>query len=358
MNTVKNKMSWIILVLGLMISNLVVAQKGDGFVLEGNITGLKDGSKVYLLKNHGSDTARQTITKNGNFTFKGTVKNEAAFFYINIDTTELKNGNVANAFILENKLIRVNGSTTEWPTIKVAGSEAQDDYSNLIGLYKEIKAKSADKTLAENLNAMYKEFIKARPNSLYVSDLILKCESFLKIKGMHEAYNNLTPRAKKSQFAIDLKAYLEDKKNEIEIGKPAANFRGKTPDGKDLSLTEVVKKGKYTLIDFWATWCKPCMEEIPNVKKAYDAYHAKGFNVIGVTNDYSMNAWKNTIAKGGMPWFHVMGEENSKKINSIYGIIGIPATFLVDSNGILIAQGLRGEDLLEKLEELFGSKMK
>ncbi|MEX0272741.1 MAG: peroxiredoxin family protein, partial [Flavobacteriaceae bacterium] len=135
------------------------------------------------------------------------------------------------------------------------------------------------------------------------------------------------------------------------IGSKAPEFSGPNPDGKQISLAEV--KGKATLIDFWAAWCRPCRAENPNVVKVYNKYHDKGLNVIGVSLDRNAEAWKKAIADDGLEWNHVSHVAYFEDpIAKLYNIDAIPAAFLLDENGVIVAKNLRGPALEEKVSEL------
>jgi len=134
----------------------------------------------------------------------------------------------------------------------------------------------------------------------------------------------------------------------LAIGAKFPDFEAKDLDGKPLSPGNY--KGKVLLVDFWATWCNPCVYELPNVIKAYTKYHDKGFEVIGISLDQEESRLKNFIKEKGMAWpqyFDGKGWEN--KIAQKYGIQSIPATFLLDGEGKIIAKNLRGEALDEQL---------
>ncbi len=139
----------------------------------------------------------------------------------------------------------------------------------------------------------------------------------------------------------------------MQIGKAAKDFESMTPDGKKLTLHDVVITGKYTLIDFWASWCGPCRAENPNVVNAYKTYHDKGFNILSVSLDTKTENWKAAIAKDGMPWNHVSSLLGWKEpAAELYGVHAIPQNVLLDSKGVVVATNLRGEALLEKLKQL------
>lgn len=130
------------------------------------------------------------------------------------------------------------------------------------------------------------------------------------------------------------------------------NVVTKDLQGKTTSLENVVENGKnkYVLLDFWASWCGPCMGEMPHLKKAYEAYHHKGFEIYGVSFDNSAEDCSRAVVRVDLPWIHTMG--NDKAAND-YGVNSIPSNFLIDcKSGKIIALNLRGEAVAEKLAEL------
>lgn len=140
--------------------------------------------------------------------------------------------------------------------------------------------------------------------------------------------------------------------NLIPVGSEAPDFTQPTPDGRQLSLSSL--RGKVVLIDFWASWCKPCRMEMPNVKRVYDQYKGKGFEILGVSLDREKGAWTQAIAQDGLPWKHVsdLAFWNNAAAQQ-YGVSSIPYTVLVDKDGKVLGKNLRGPALEEKLAEVF-----
>ena len=151
---------------------------------------------------------------------------------------------------------------------------------------------------------------------------------------------------------IDIKS-KQQAQGRTAIGAQAPEIALLTPDGKPIKLSDF--KGKITMIDFWASWCKPCRMENPNVVKVYNKYKSKGFEIFGVSLDQNGDKWVEAIAQDGLTWKH--GSELKFWQSSFvpaYNLDGIPMTYLLDENGVIIAKGLRGAELEAKLQEIFG----
>jgi thiol-disulfide isomerase/thioredoxin len=140
-------------------------------------------------------------------------------------------------------------------------------------------------------------------------------------------------------------------------GQKMIDFKQNQPDGSLVSFSSF--KGKYVLVDFWASWCGPCRAENPRVLKAYNKYKDKGFTVLGISIDSKKDKWEKAISEDQMPWIQVSDLKGSKnEIAVYYGIHAIPSNYLVDQNGVIIGRNLRGKDLEDKLEVLLGTKSK
>ena len=140
-------------------------------------------------------------------------------------------------------------------------------------------------------------------------------------------------------------------KGATEIGGKAPNFIGTTPDGKKLSLGQAM--GKVTIIDFWASWCRPCRKENPYVVEIYNKYHDRGLNIIGVSLDRNKKSWLKAIEDDGLKWQHVSELKHwQDPIAKMYSVMSIPQTFILDAKGIIRAKNLRREKLEAKVVEL------
>ena len=138
----------------------------------------------------------------------------------------------------------------------------------------------------------------------------------------------------------------------VAVGQVAPEIAMKSPTGDTLKLSQL--RGKVVLIDFWASWCRPCRMENPNVKKVYDRFHNKGFEILGVSLDKDKSAWTGAIKQDGLPWKHVSDLAFwNNAVAQQYGVSSIPYTVLVDRDGKVLAKNLRGPALEAKLAEIF-----
>jgi peroxiredoxin len=140
----------------------------------------------------------------------------------------------------------------------------------------------------------------------------------------------------------------------LSPGQEAPEISLPSPEGKNIALSSL--RGKYVLIDFWASWCKPCRAENPNVVRVYNQYKDKGFEIYGVSLDRAKDAWVQAIAADKLPWVHVSDLQFwSSAAAQTYGVSAIPYTVLLDREGRVVAENLRGAALAAKLAELFGN---
>lgn len=199
-----------------------------------------------------------------------------------------------------------------------------------------------------------KAFIKDHKNSLVALMILsdLYQQKRIPSKESKELYQSLTPGIQDTPIGKKINESLE-KASRTDIGEVAPGFSAPNPEGEEVSLEDAM--GKITLIDFWASWCKPCRIENPNVVKLYNEYHDDGFNIIGVSLDKSKSKWVKAIEEDQLEWHHISNLKYWKEpIAQKYGVRSIPKTFLIDEEGKIIAKNLRGNKLREKVAEVLG----
>lgn len=165
-------------------------------------------------------------------------------------------------------------------------------------------------------------------------------------------------KALESQLEQLYKAYENSKDSLLQVyvyGSKFEDLQMKDLKGNAVKLSQWAGKGNYVLVDFWASWCGPCREEMPNVVSNYTKYHDSGFEVVGVSFDNSHSAWENAVASLGMKWPQMSDLKGWQSAGAkAYGITSIPASVLLDGDGNIVGMNLRGEKLGEKLQEIYG----
>ena len=330
-------------------------------VISGNILGIEDGV-IYLAESgRNGAVVDSTEVKGGKFVFNV----DSAPQLLTLRTAE---EGVAAIFTEDGK-ITVEGNLAD-DSVKAVGTPANEAFNAYNEVMVSINQRYAEAADAAAREAVYEEYntfvdssIEQNMDNLFGVFMFIQHKSYeLPAAKMIESLNALNENLKSLPIvttAIEKatrKMRTEPKAEGSEFTPTYINIEQPNVDGTPVSLQSVVEKkgNKYVLLDFWASWCGPCMGEMPFLKEAYAKYHKKGFEIFGVSFDSKAEAWKGAIAKQNMKWVNVsLLQSFNNPAAEEYVVESIPTNFLIDcSNGEIIAKNLRGEAVLEKLAEL------
>jgi peroxiredoxin len=359
----------------------------ENFVIKGKVGTVTTPAKVFLMYRQDANTITDSaLVNNGNFDFKGQVKDitfaRLIMDYKGVSVQNLDRKSPPDMIVV----YLVNGTTLVKSTdslskAKVTGTTVNEDNQKFTAYTKSITAANAaldaeyEAMPKEKRDKAFNDYIDKKSDSISVKERALDSlyiqanpDSYMSLqalRGMGGPYPDyaqlepefvkLSPGLRASKAGITYQKYLDLLKT-VAIGAAAPEFAQPDTNGKMLSLSSF--KGKYVLLDFWASWCGPCRAENPNVVKAFNSYKGKNFTILSVSLDRpgKRDNWIKAINKDGLTWNHVSDlkfwDNDAAKL---YGIQAIPQNFLIDPNGKIIGKDLFGDALEKKLGEIFGT---
>ncbi len=367
--------------------NMAKAQStpaAGSFTIKGKVTGMSNGTMILAF----SDPAGEKLIldsaeiENGIFNFKGSVELPVpAGLYIK--GTNHRYAEQNKNFYLENSPITVLVYKDSMNASKVSGSMSSDDQDSISALiapyYETLRSlrkvqgfasKQHLTSVLKNLDNIYDElpnaqrklivdYALAHPDSYAITSMLSMnfTNNQSELSLLKNVYDHFSDPVKRSVGGKDI-AGLIKRIERVQIGNAAPAFSLPDQNGKEVNLSSF--KGKYVLLDFWASWCVPCREESPYLVKAYEKYKNKNFTIVSVSLDVEKDKqkWLDAFKKDGMSWTQLCslkGYENygDNDVRQLYSVQGIPDNFLIDPQGKIIARGLRGEEVSKMLDTLF-----
>ena len=358
--------TWILLIV--LVTTSCASDGIKNYTVNGSFT--ENGRKVYLMDQLTETAIDSAVVSDGKFSFTGSAAQDALL------AVQAENKNWMTQFFNDGMpvTINVNDSTLKGSPLneRLARLEVEMDLPQrrlnamIAGLTDEEILARADEFIeavnkrnSEQLAFANRVFQEER-NSL----IPVAFSGYYFLDNGVEAYDELVkegvvfanhPYLKKTRDDVEALLKPEDSPKTAFIGGSYTDLEMADPEGKIHKISELVGEGKYVLVDFWASWCAPCRAEMPHVLEAYNQFHAKGFEVIGISFDENKEAWVKAIDQLQMPWLQI---SDLKGFNcaaaSIYQVDAIPDNVLIDPQGKIIDRGLRGKALLSRLQELIG----
>lgn len=352
------------------LCNLAIAQ--NSFQVKGLFYGITSPKKVIISYRDGFVSYKDTMAiKDGVFTIVGKVKAPCKVTIYLMDLNAIgRNGyHDYTEFYVEPGEISIKGYNSMKTAVITGGPiqkeylELQDSLTPINVIFENISSLNSSKLFDDNLKVQLRSasranyekmvgvetrFIASHPSSIVSWDIVSNRATIIEPETFEPVFNSLSAEIRRKPEAVGIQKRLELAKR-LSIGNTAIEFTSTDINGVPVSLSKF--KGKYVLVDFWASWCGPCRGENPYMLDAYTKLKDSNFEILGVSLDDSKEKWIKAITEDKLPWTQVSDLEGFNTIAVTYGIRAIPQNYLLNPEGIIIAKDLRGENLVELVQK-------
>ena len=369
----KRKKSTLMAMLVMAIVSLMpctVVGQENKFTITGKASDFADGKKVYLIKSVESleiPVVDSTVVRNHSFVLEGQVDKPYIALVGVADSLMAREVEVIELFVEPGEIRIGEWKGTHYRTATGTPlNNASMQFSQALDSLFKSNPSVRPETLypfiypyiKENVGNLLGVYLFERYEASMFNDMRLKLANDLYAAHQDGKYADLIAKIEKK---MERERQMAELAKTVQPGNPYKNISGESTDGKELSLKSIIEKegNRYVLLEFWATWCGPCMKEVPYLKEAYTKFRGKGFEIYSMSIDQEKdkNKWVQTIQEKGMEWTNVL-RTDAKNTTEAYGVQGIPANFLIDcSTGQIIATNLRGNALTKRMEELTGKEL-
>lgn len=342
--------------IGFIIASFPVislAQVGNSYTLQGKAD--KPATVTLQYNVNGNTIQNKGEVKNGEIRLTGTIDTKVEASLLVSPSTVGSDGAGAMATIihlwLEPGNISINSLDSLQKGHGVFSGTTLNDESNALAKEKQSITGLPDKAHDEDIKAIVIKFIKTHPASLVsLTELNISLSRGIPdLELVEPLFNGLSADLKGSPLGLEYQKKLI-KWRTVDVGAIAPDFIQPDQNGKPVKLSDY--KGKYLLVDFWASWCHPCRDENPNLVKQYELYKGKNFTILSISLDERRQDWLKAIKEDGLPWKQVSDLKKNNQARAKYGVQSIPDNFLINPEGEIIGKSLRGEDLNKKLKEV------
>lgn len=363
----------LLLPLLLLVLSSVRGQQAFTFELSGRIDGLGNDSlqlTVQADELHPTPTRYAIAVQADSFRFQGrAAKTDLAYLSL---PRNRRAGDLS--LFVEKGNIRIRGEAAQFSRTRIGGTPANDDqmrlrdmeqplYDAIMRLREEMKGggdtsaagqrriTTQVEKLQDSVMRVREAWATAHPASFASATCLWVLSDRIPFERLDRLFSALSPDIRRMSMMQRLETKIEGKRRSL-VGRPAADFNAPDTSGHNVRLADF--RGRFVLLDFWASWCVPCRQENPGLKALYAKYNDKGLEIIGISVDEDGKRWRKAILEDALPWLHVSDLKRESSLANLFGVQPIPDNFLIDPKGVIVAKGIHGRELEETLARYLG----